>query len=145
MRWVTPIPYTEFSLCSFGKSAINEIGRAETPPETDTSLERLREEGRGCGCGRRMNELQELEVFQSFFLPFAFYRRCEGEKAESCRTWARLAWTGDLISMHRVAWTSPLYFCCVFSQRRSHLASFLMLIYLHFIRGPHKQAKPSQK
>ena len=46
MRWVTPTPYTEFSLCSFGKSAINEIGRAETPPETDTSLERLREEGR---------------------------------------------------------------------------------------------------
>ena len=72
MRWVTPIPYTEFSLCSFGKSAINEIGRAETPDETDTSLALSRG-----GCGRRMNELQELEVFQSFFLPFAFYRRCE--------------------------------------------------------------------
>ena len=61
MRWVTPIPYTEFSLCSFGKSAINEIGRAET----DTSLALSRG-----GCGRRMNELQELEVFQSFFPSF---------------------------------------------------------------------------
>ena len=48
MRWVTPIPYTEFSLCSFGKSAINEIGRAETPPETDTSLVL---EGGGAGAG----------------------------------------------------------------------------------------------
>ena len=134
MRWVTPIPYTEFSLCSFGKSAINEIGRAETPPETDTSLERLREEGRVQvrPANERVTRIGSIPKFLPF-LPFAFYRRCEGEKAESCRTWASLAWTGDLISMHRVAWTSPLYFCCVFSQRRSHLAPFLMLIYLHFI------------
>ena len=139
MRWVTPISHAlNFpSVRSARVRLTRSDGRRRTP--------RSRSRGSRDGCGRRMNELQELEVFQSFFLPFAFYRRCEGEKAESCRTWARLAWTGDLISMHGVAWTSPLYFCCVFSQRRSHLAPFLMLIYLHFIRGPHKQAKPSQK
>ena len=64
MRWVTPIPYTEFSLCSFGKSAINEIGRAETPDETDTSLV---PEGRVRPANERVTRIGSIPKFLPSF------------------------------------------------------------------------------
>ena len=63
MRWVTPTPYTEFSLCSFGKSAINEIGRAET----DTSLVL---EGRVRQANERVTRIGSIPKFlPSFRIP----------------------------------------------------------------------------
>ena len=90
------------------------------------------EGGQGRPGNERVTRIGSIPKFLPF-LPFAFYRRCEGEKAESCRTWARLGQAILSRFMHRVAWISPLVLLCGFSQRGNHFSalSFAHLFKLH--------------